>query len=184
MLLRAARSNPSWQPLRLSQAKLNQVVDSMPLSCTHFDAFRFFTTAATPLNTVQPVPSRATQPMLEQPGCVHATMDLFRYALKLWPWVPAELLADTLELAITARVLDMRASPYDLSTWHGQGFDLSPVRIETAAGRREYQLAQTDLAARASPLRTRLLREYMSAITVWDAEEASVAEARTQPARE
>jgi hypothetical protein len=64
----------------------------VPLACTHFDAFRFFAPEAVPINTVEPTPSRTTQVELEQPGCVHATMDLFRYALKLWPFLPAELL--------------------------------------------------------------------------------------------
>lgn len=170
-------------PLRLPQEDLNAVVESLPIACTHFDAFRFFTEPAAPLNTVEPTPTRAAQPELEQPGCVHASMDLFRYSLKLWPWLPAELLADVLELAIAARVLDMRASPYDLSQWaadcnqqHG-GFDLRPVRIETPDGRRDYQREQASLALRAQPLRRRLLREYDHAISVWNADEASSHEA-------
>jgi hypothetical protein len=163
-------------PLRLSQSELNAVVEEQQIGCTHFDAFRFFTPEATPLNTVRDV-TRDRQPANEQPGCVHSSMDLFRYSLQLWPWIPAELLADTLELAIAARVLDMRASPYDLSEYHcadgqGQGFDLSPVPIERASGRRTYQLIQADLARRAAPLRTRLLREYEAVIAVWDQEEA------------
>jgi len=172
----AAPSTSKYQqlPLRLSQASLNAVVESTPLSCTHFDAFRFFTHAAKPLNTIEPTPSREQQVALEQPGCVHASMDLFRYSLKLWPWLPAELLADTLELAIDARVLDMRASPYDLSRWErteDARFDLSPVRIEDADGRKEYQREQASIAARARPLRLRLLREYDNAIEIWRQDE-------------
>lgn len=75
----------------VSQEEINAVVESIPLACTHFDAIRFFAPAAVPLNTVEPLPTRATQPELEQPGCVHATMDLFRYSLKLWPFLPADL---------------------------------------------------------------------------------------------
>lgn len=48
-------------------------------------------------------------------GCVHAAMDLFKYAYQLYPFVSSDLLRDCLELAITARKLDMRASPYDVS---------------------------------------------------------------------
>ena len=160
-------------PLRLSQGDVNAAVEAMPVACTHYDATRFFTAAALPLNTVAPAPSRATQAETEQPGCVHATMDLFRYALKLWPWVPAELLADALELAVAARALDVRASPYDLSAWDGRdGLDLSPVPIETREGRRQYQRLQASLAIRATPVRARLLRAYEAAIGVWDAADA------------
>jgi hypothetical protein len=45
-----------------------------PLRCSHFDAFRFFTPEAVPRNAGSP--SRATQQDWEQPGCLHANMDL------------------------------------------------------------------------------------------------------------
>ena len=151
-------------PLRVSQAELNSIVESTPIACTHFDAFRFFAPAAAPLNTVEPTPSRAAQPSLEQPGCVHASMDLFKYAAKLHPHLPSSLLADTLELAIAARVLDMRASPYDLRAVDAPGFDLRAVRVETAEGRREYQLEQAAVARRAAPLRRQLLHHYDAAL--------------------
>jgi len=101
-------------PLRLPQAALNAaVLERGPLKCTHFDAFRFFTPAAVPLNQ-RPL-ARSTQASSdEQPGCVHANMDLFKWAMKLAPWVDAQLVGDCLELARDARLLDMRASPYDL----------------------------------------------------------------------
>ncbi|KAL1498599.1 hypothetical protein AB1Y20_013914 [Prymnesium parvum] len=155
------------------QDEINAVVESVPIACTHFDAFRFFAAAAVPLNTVEPTPTRETQPLLEQPGCVHATMDLFRYSLKLWPFLPAELLADTLELAVCARVLDMRASPYDLSAWDGKGFDLTPIRIETAAGRKQYQRQQASLVHRSTPLRRRLIEYFEHAESCWGNEDAS-----------
>ena len=122
-------------------------------------------------------------------------MDLFRYAVKLWPYIPSSLLADTLELALAARVLDMRASPYDLSSWHQQdqqgdppaeamgelpggaavstsaALDLTPVRIETADGKREYQVEQAALAQRSQPLRRRVMDAYAAAIAEWDEEE-------------
>ena len=110
---------------------------------------------------------------------MHASMDLFRYAVKLWPYMPSELLADALEVAIAARALDMRASPYDLSQWHStsaSGFDLTPVRIETAEGRRQYQREQVALAARAQPVRRRMIAAYERAMDVWDAEEAEAVE--------
>ena len=61
-------------PLRLGPAGSDAVVESMPLRCSHFDAYRFFTAAAAPRN--QGRPTRATQPDTEQPGCLHANMDL------------------------------------------------------------------------------------------------------------
>lgn len=42
-------------------------------------------------------------------------MDLFKYAYQLYPFVSSELLRECLELAVKARKVDMRASPYDVS---------------------------------------------------------------------
>ncbi|HEY2206997.1 MAG TPA: hypothetical protein VGH99_21265 [Pseudonocardia sp.] len=79
-------------------------------------------------------------------------MDLYKWAFKLAPATPSGLTADCFELAVTARELDMRASPYGLA-----GLGYQPVRIETPAGRAEYARTQADLAGRAAPLRARLL---------------------------
>ena len=76
-------------PLRLGQAGTDAVVEAHPIRCTHFDAFRFFTPSAVQLNRLQP--TRATQVDLEQPGCLHASMDLHKWAGKLGPAVPGEL---------------------------------------------------------------------------------------------
>ncbi len=141
--------HPDW-PLRLGADGTAAVVEERGLRCGHFDAFRFFTPAARPLNVVQP--TRADQPALEQPGCLHTNMDLYKYAYKLSPLVPSELVADTFALAREIRELDMRASPYDLSAL---GYE--PVRIETAEGRAAYAAAQRSFAVRAAPLRARLL---------------------------
>lgn len=81
-----------------------------------------------------------------------ATMDLYKWAYKLAPATPSELVADCFELAVDVRELDMRASPYDL---RGLGYD--PVPIETAAGRAAYARAQAGFAQRAAPLRSRLV---------------------------
>ncbi|MGY1710010.1 3-methyladenine DNA glycosylase [Geodermatophilus sp. SYSU D00758] len=137
-------------PLRLGQAGTDAVVEGATVRCSHFDAFRFFTPEAVGLNRLQP--TRATQVDLEQPGCLHATMDLYKWATKLGPAVPGELLLDCFELARDVRELDMRASPYDLRA-HGR----APVRIETAEGRAEYAAAQRGFAARGAALRARLL---------------------------
>ncbi|MCI2417530.1 3-methyladenine DNA glycosylase [Saccharopolyspora sp. K220] len=137
-------------PLRLGHAGTDEVVESLPISCTHYDAFRFFTPQARPLNAVQP--ERADQVRLEQPGCLHAGMDVFKWAYKLDPFVPAELVADCFELAVRIRELDMRASPYDL-----RDLGYEPVAIETPEGRAEYVRQQRDFAAEAGVLRQRLI---------------------------
>jgi phage host-nuclease inhibitor protein Gam len=59
-------------------------------------------------------------------------------------------------LALEGRELDMRASPYDLQE---QGY--APIRIETEAGRKEYQQLQQLYAQK-----TVSLREELAAICI------------------
>ncbi|HEX5596046.1 MAG TPA: 3-methyladenine DNA glycosylase [Micromonosporaceae bacterium] len=139
----------AW-PLRLGPEGTATVVEANRIRCSHFDAYRFFTAPARPLNLL--TPTRQTQPELEQPGCLHANMDLYKWAYKLSPLVPGELVVDAFELARDIRTLDMRASPYDLTA-----LSYEPVRIETAEGRAEYIAAQRAFAERAVPLRARLI---------------------------
>jgi hypothetical protein len=139
-------------PLRLGQEGTDAVVESHRIGCSHFDAFRFFTPTARPLNTLRP--TRDDRPDFEQPGCLHAGMDLYKHAFRLSPMVPSDLVADCFELARDIRVLDMRAAPYDLS---GLGFE--PVTIETTAGKAAYVEAQRGFAERGAPLRARLIEE-------------------------
>ena len=143
-------------PLRLGQAGTDAVVESHQIACSHYDAFRFFTPPARPLNLIQP--TRATQCALDQAGCLHANMDLYKWALKLGPLVPGELLLDTFALAREIRWTDMQASPYDVSA-----FGVPPIAIETAEGKAEYVRRQRDYAARAQPLRMRLLQVIRAA---------------------
>lgn len=136
--------------LRLPQAEIDALVRSRPIACSHHDAFRFFAKSARPLNRLQPtLDTRITH---EQPACVHANMDLYKWAVKLMPWCGSSLLLDAFELACDLRELDMRASPYDLRS-HG----LHPIAIETADGRAQYEALQRALATRAHPLRQRLI---------------------------
>lgn len=150
MVYRADDVRHQRVPLRLSRADTDAVVEAVGLRCTHFDAFRFFTPDATVRNRTQL--SRESQVYAEQPGCVHATMDLYKWAYKLGPLIDSDLLMDCLFLAADARELDMRASPYDLSEY---GFE--PVTVEAPAGRAEYARLQSALAAHAAPLRAALL---------------------------
>ena len=139
-------------PLRLGARGTDEVVEGHRIACSHFDAFRFFTDSARPLNTLQP--GRDDRPEFEQPGCLHAGMDLYKHAFRLTPLVPSELVADCFELAWDIRELDMRASPYDFSDL---GFD--PVRIETPDGKQQYVAAQRRFTERGAPLRERLIDE-------------------------
>ena len=136
--------------LRLGADEIADVVDEVGLRCTHIDAYRFFTPAAAPLNAH--LPTRDTQHDWEQPGCLHANMDLYKYAMWFQPFVPGELVADCFELARMARELDMRAAPYDLADLGYQ-----PIPIETTVGRRDYASQQRGIADAAASLRARLL---------------------------
>ena len=137
-------------PLRLGHAGTDEVVERHRISCSHYDAYRFFTPAARPLNTR--TPTLEARHENEQPGCLHAGMDVYKWAHKLAPFTPAELVADCFELAREIRLVDMRASPYDLSCV-GQ----PPIPIETAEGKAQYLELQREFAGRAGRLRERVI---------------------------
>jgi len=137
-------------PLRLGTAATDDVVESHQVACSHFDAYRFFTAHARPLNAL--APSRDSQPATEQPGCLHANMDLYKWAYKLSPAIPSALTLDGFDLAREVRELDMRAAPYDL-----RALGYEPVEIETPEGKATYVAAQRDFATRAQALRRRLI---------------------------
>jgi hypothetical protein len=157
--------HPAW-PLRLPPAELAHLLESLPLRCTHFDAFRFFTPAARLLNRGKL--SRASAPEDDQRGCLHANMDLYKWAFKLAPFAPGELVADCFALARDIREVDMRASPYDLAA-----IGFAPIKIESCEGRIEYEQQQRGFARRAEPLRARLtalcgrLLEIFRFLGVW-----------------
>ena len=136
-------------PLRFAPDQVRQIVDQNGLRCTHYDAFRFFTDEAAPHNAHQL--TRDDQLATDQPGCLHVNMDLYKYAGKMLPLTPSELLLDCYELALQIRELDMRASAYDLRAWGYQ-----PVAVETPQGKARYVSAQRAFARRASELRQRL----------------------------
>ncbi len=134
MVYRSGDVRHDGVPLRLGAAGTDTVVEAEiagPLRCSHYDAFRFFSADAAPRNAG--APSRAAQHDWEQPGCLHANMDLYKWSYKMSPLIESDIVMDAFELAYDARELDMRASPYDLTAL---GFQ--PVRIETPSGRAEY----------------------------------------------
>lgn len=162
----ASNSRHQELPLRISQDEVNRVVERGQLRCTHYDATRFFAKAAMPLNKTLPLPSRINQQTSEQPGCVHAAMDLFKWAIKVYPFLPSDTVADALELALLAREVDMRASPYDLTAYRksmgglGGNFCNEPIRIETTEGRKEYVRFQDMVYTKSQPVRKKLIDCY------------------------
>lgn len=160
MVYRCETPRHSQVPLRLPADEINRVVEASDLRCTHFDAFRFFTPEAVPLNRNRL--TRESTSNYDQRACIHVTMDLYRFAHKIAPWCSSELIADAFLLAADARQVDMRASPYDLAA---QGF--APIRIETNEGREEYILEQRRLAELAVPIRERLIQVYAELISAY-----------------
>ena len=148
--LRPGQSRHPQLPLRVDPETVRRTVDQVGLRCTHFDAFRFFTPDAAPQNAL--TLTRDSQVAHDHGGCLHANMDLYKWAGKMLPLTPAEVLLDAYELARDIRVLDMRASAYDL-----RGLGYEPVEVDTAAGRAEYVAQQRSFAARAAILRRRLV---------------------------
>jgi len=147
------------QPLRLGATGTDTVVEQHRIGCSHFDAFRFFTDEARPRNALSPGPG--DRPAFEQPGCLHAGMDLYKHAFRLTPLVCSDLVADCFELAWDIRILDMRAAPYDLTglTLDPTGEPWAPVEIETPEGKQEYVVQQKIFAERGQLLRVALISE-------------------------
>jgi len=91
---------------------------------------------------------------MDQPGCIHANMDLYKWAYKLSPILPSDLVLDAFLNARKLREIDMRASPYDLAA-----LDMKAIRVETSEGRVEYSTAQRRLAEESRPIRNAIV-EY------------------------
>ena len=140
-------------PLRLEHSQIREIVEQGPIQCTHYDAFRFFSESAKPFNLFQP--SHGNRNEMEQPGCLHVNMDLYKWASKFHPWVSSDLIRETFFLAIETREIDMRASPYDLSE-----FGYAPIYIEAKEGQQEYSLLQMEICKKSASLRARLSQEF------------------------
>lgn len=142
-------------PLRMDKNELAQFVESMPLMCTHFDAFRFFTPDARPMNRYSL--SRESFIDMEQPGCIHNNMDLYKWAYKMYPWTPSRLILKAFKFALEARIIDMKASPYDLTKY---GYE--PIKIETDEGRKKYRQEQKQIWEKGKEIRNELINLYQS----------------------
>jgi hypothetical protein len=145
-------------PLRMTKEELAEFVESRPLVCTHFDAFRFFTRPAKPLNKFEL--SRKKFHENEQAGCLHTNMDLYKWGFKLFPWISSDIIREAFLLAVDTRRIDMQASPYDL-----RSRGLEPIKVETDAGRMEYVKHQKGIYKRSIPIRKKLVKEYKKLIT-------------------
>ena len=147
-------------PLRVSQEQIRATIDEVGLRCTHFDAFRFFTPIAAPLNPLQL--TRIDQHEVEQPGCLHANMDLYKHAQRFAPIVGSQIVRSAFSLARDIRAVDMQTAPYDLAD-----LGVVPILIETKAGREEFADFQLRFASRAQDLRAELINKlkiaYVSA---------------------
>lgn len=159
MVYRADEVRHNQIPLRLSDDAIADFVESRPLLCTHFDAFRFFTEKARPMNKHQL--ERESLKDLEQQGCIHTNMDLYKWAFKMYPWISSETIREAFFLAVFARTIDMKASPYNL-----EEFGLSPIKIETEKGRKEYLVQQKEIVKRAAPVRKKLIAEYKRVLEI------------------
>lgn len=159
MVYRAENVRHQQIPLRLSDDEIAEFVESRPLVCTHFDAFRFFTKKARPINKHHL--NRENFQDMEQPGCLHTNMDLYKWAFKLYPWISSEIIREAFFNALETRKVDMQASPYDATE-----FGLEPIKIETEAGRKEYLEKQMEIFQRSQPIRYRLIEAYKALLQV------------------
>jgi len=157
MVYKANKIRHSYLQLRMSMREIADFVESRPLICTHFDAFRFFSKEAKPLNKFQHEKRKFSE--FEQSGCIHTNMDLYKWAFKGYPWISSELIRQAFLLAFEARTIDMKASPYDLQDY---GYD--PIQIETEEGRQKYLEAQKTIYTQSIPIRKQLIRAYQEII--------------------
>jgi hypothetical protein len=161
MVYKADHIRHDYLSLRMEMDELAKFVESRPLVCTHFDAFRFFTDEAKPQNKFDL--GRDTSHEMEQSGCLHTNMDLYKWAFKMYPWISSNTLRQAFELAIETRVMDMKASPYDL-----RERGLEPIKIETEEGRLKYVERQRAIHQKSQPIRRQLITEYQEILGALD----------------
>ncbi len=160
MVYKADKIRHTHLSLRIPPEELAAFVESRPLACTHFDAFRHFTESAKPLNNFELNRERFAQ--TEQAGCLHTNMDLYKWAFKMYPWIGSGLIRKAFLLALKTRKIDMKASPYDLRE---QG--LKPIKIESKQGRKEYLKLQKEIYRKSVPIRKQLIEEYEELLAVF-----------------
>jgi len=157
MLYKSEQKRHPYLSLRVSQQLLDDTVEANPLRCTHYDAYRFFTEPAVPLNE-EPL-AREEVLQFEQGGCIHNNMDLYKWSFKFYPWLPSELIWKAFNLALKARIVDMEASPYDV-----RDYGYGAIEIEKPAGMKAYVHKQKELADEAAILRAQWISEITAII--------------------
>lgn len=130
------------QPLRLGSEETDKVVERHRIGCSHWDAVRFFTPAARPLNTLRPF--KDDRAVFEQPACLRDHVDLYKHAYRLADAVGSDLVADAFELAWDVRI-DEHAG--DTVRPHGRHHRSRRRPVDThrdrdADGKREYGALQ------------------------------------------
>ena len=75
----------------------------------------------------------------------------------MYPWISSNTIRHAFELAVETRVMDMKASPYDL-----RERGLAPIKIETDEGRQEYMQKQKAIFEKSQPIRRQLITEYQA----------------------
>jgi hypothetical protein len=159
MVYRADDIRHDQIPFRLSNEEIAEFVESRPLLCTHFDAFRFFTDKARPMNRNELSRDNFTE--MEQPGCLHTNMDLYKWAFKLFPWISSDIIREAFFNAVETRKVDMQASPYDATE-----FGLKPIKIETESGRAEYLERQMEIYENSRPVREMVIEGYEKVLSI------------------
>lgn len=150
MLYRSDEARHPQLPLRFPIEKINEIIEKEKICCSHYDAFRFFTAAAQPLNLLQP--TRLTQIQNDQNGCLHANMDLYKWCFKFFPFVPSSLVIESFLLAQKIRQIDMQASPYCLKK-----YGLEAIKIETPEGKSIYIDHQKKFQMQSQKIRENLI---------------------------
>ena len=148
MVYRLTEDETRHPPTRSGSARPAPTRWSRPTGsrCSHFDAYRFFTAPARPLNILNPA-AHDRPPSSSPRACTPAWTSTSR--LQARPrWSRRELVTDCFELARDIRIFDMRAAPYDFSGLHidHTGEEWTPIKVETPEGKREYVEAQKQFA--------------------------------------
>ena len=129
MVYRSAEVRHDAVPLRLGSAGTDAVVESMPLRCSHFDAYRFFTARRRHATPSSPDPGDAGRSGSSR-AVVHANMDLYKWCATSWARWSIPICCST-AWNWPPRPANWICGPAR-TTCRDYGF--APIRIEAAGG--------------------------------------------------